>query len=74
MLWNSETAGKDFSTPERRAGLEAELDRLVKAIRDPKIADYYRRDFRDPRFRNLQTASCENRARPSERRQGLLGK
>jgi DNA primase len=51
MLWAGETEDRDFSTPERRAGLEAELDRIVKAIRDPKIADYYRRDFAERLFK-----------------------
>jgi len=46
-LWNSETQDRDFSTPERRAGLEATLEDLVKSIRDSKVADYYRRDFAD---------------------------
>ena len=50
-LWAGETEDRDFSTPERRAGLEAELDRIVKAIRDPKIADYYRRDFAERVFK-----------------------
>jgi DNA primase len=51
MLWGAETEGQDHSTPERRAGLEAALERLVKTIRDPKIADYYRRDFADRVFK-----------------------
>src|SRR5262245_32445438 len=51
VLWSTETEGRDLSTPERRAGLEAELDRLVKTIRDGKIADYYRRDFADRVFK-----------------------
>ena len=51
VLWSGETEGRDLTTPERRAGLEAELDRIVKAIRDPKIADYYRRDFNDRVFK-----------------------
>jgi DNA primase len=50
VLWRSETEGKDFSTPERRAGLEAELARIVQAIRDPKIAEYYRQDFKERVF------------------------
>ena len=50
VLWSGETEGREFSTPERRAGLEAELDRLVQMIRDPKIADYYRRDFNERVF------------------------
>lgn len=44
-LWRSETEDKDFSTPERRAGLERALSEIVSAISDGKIADYYRRDF-----------------------------
>ena len=51
VLWNDETEGRDFSTPERRAGLEAELSSLIKAIRDPKIADYYKRDFDERVFK-----------------------
>ncbi|HXM00002.1 MAG TPA: DNA primase [Rhizomicrobium sp.] len=45
VLWRTETEGKDFSTPERRAGLERALSEIVSQIRDTKIADYYRRDF-----------------------------
>lgn len=45
VLWKSETEEKDFSTPERRAGLEHTLAELVAKITDGKIADYYRRDF-----------------------------
>ena len=45
VLWKAETDGKDFSTPERRAGLERSLGEIVSAIGDAKIADYYRRDF-----------------------------
>jgi DNA primase len=45
VLWRVETEGKDFSTPERRAGLERSLGELVSAIGDGKVADYYRRDF-----------------------------
>jgi DNA primase len=51
VLWQGATAGSDFSTPERRAGLESELDGIVKQIRDPKIADYYKRDFNERVFR-----------------------
>ena len=45
VLWRGETEGKDFSTPERRAGLERALAEIVSLIADGKIADYYRRDF-----------------------------
>jgi DNA primase len=51
VLWQGETEGREFSTPERRAGLESELEGIVKQIRDPKIADYYKRDFNERVFR-----------------------
>ncbi len=50
VLWRAETDGKDFSTPERRAGLERALAEIVSAIADAKIADYYRRDFEQQVF------------------------
>ena len=63
-LWNSETETKDFSTPERRAGLEATLENLVKSIRDQKVADYYRRDFADRIYK-----AFKQRQRPEPRGQ-----
>jgi DNA primase len=50
VLWRVETEGKDFSTPERRAGLERALSEIVSAVGDGKIADYYRRDFEQKVF------------------------
>jgi len=62
VLWAGETESKDLSTPERRAGLETELERIVKAIRDPKIADYYGRDFQERVFKAFK------QRRPAETR------
>src|SRR6185312_715108 len=45
VLWRGETEGKDFSTPERRAGLEKTVSGLAAEITDAKVAEYYRRDF-----------------------------
>jgi DNA primase len=70
-LWTGETEGKDFSTPERRAGLEAELDGIVKRIRDGKIADYYRRDFNDrvfKAFKQRNAASPPYRGQPQNKK------
>ncbi len=50
VLWRAETEDKDFSTPERRAGLEHALSELVARISDRTIADYYRADFRERVF------------------------
>jgi DNA primase len=49
-----ETEDKDFSTPERRAGLERALAEIVSAISDTKIADYYRREFEQKVFEQFK--------------------
>src|SRR6185312_1256772 len=54
VLWRVETENKDFSTPERRAGLEKVLAEIVSAISDSKIADYYRREFDSKIFDNFK--------------------
>src|SRR5258706_869976 len=54
VLWRIETEGKDFSTPERRAGLERALAEIGAQISDGKIADYYRRDFEQKVFETFK--------------------
>jgi DNA primase len=46
VLWRELTEDRDFTTPERRAGLEKALMDLVARMGDRSIADYYRRAFR----------------------------
>jgi len=57
ILWRTETEDKDFSTPERRAGLERALAEIVSQISDSKIQDYYRRDFEQKVFENFKKRS-----------------
>ena len=45
VLWRTETEGRDFATPERRAGLEQALAEITSRIGDAKVAAYYRREF-----------------------------
>ncbi len=66
LLWRTETEGKDFSTPERRAGLEHSLKEIVERIGDGKIADYYRRSFDQLVFESFKRRS----ARPGADRDG----
>jgi DNA primase len=68
VLWRSETEGKDFSTPERRAGLERALAELVGHISDAKIADYYRRDFEQQVFETFKRRAAPRDDRFSPRR------
>jgi DNA primase len=45
MLWARETEGHQFDTPERRAALEAQLNRITASIADEAVRKYYRQDF-----------------------------
>jgi DNA primase len=65
MLWRMQTEGKDFSTPERRAGLERVLGDLVARITDTKVADYYRRDFEQRVFEKFKRRPASPR-RPDQ--------
>jgi DNA primase len=76
VLWRAETEGKDFSTPERRAGLERSLAEIVSAIGDSKIADYYRRDFDQLVFDNFKrrpNTPRQSKPRPFATRVGAFG-
>jgi DNA primase len=50
LLWRAETEGKDFSTPERLAGLERRLAEIAASVGDGQIAGYYREAFREKVF------------------------
>lgn len=78
VLWRLETDGKDFSTPERRAGLERLLAEIVAQIADRKVADYYRRDFEQRVFDSFKrraarpaSASQTGFRSPREKRAGV---
>ena len=71
VLWRGETESKDFSTPERRAGLERALAEIVSLIADGKIADYYRRDFEQRVFDTFKRrGKPEARGRRRDRGEG----
>lgn len=69
MLWRMLTEGKDFATPERRAGLERDLSQLTAEIADAKVADYYRRDFDQRVFEKFKRRPAPAR-RPGPGRSG----
>jgi DNA primase len=70
LLWRIETEGKDFSTPERRAGLEHSLKEIAGHITDAKIADYYRRNFDQLVFENFKRRSSPARGAGQPRAPG----
>ncbi len=60
LLWRAETEGRDFSTPERLAGLERRLAEIAATVGDGQIASYYREAFREKVF-----AAYKRRAQPA---------
>ncbi|MDP6952650.1 MAG: DNA primase [Alphaproteobacteria bacterium] len=51
VLWGQMLAGGRFDTPERKAGLRRDLDRMVATIRDTDVRGQYSEEFRR-RFRD----------------------
>ena len=74
VLWRGETDGKDFSTPERRAGLERALADIVSLIADGKIADYYRREFEQRVFETFKRRQPNPRYQPARGRPERQGR
>jgi DNA primase len=76
MLWMRETEAASFTTPERRAALEARIGEITGAIGDETVRKYYRRDFGE-RLRKLFFAPDERprtkRIANSEWRMGSKG-
>ncbi|GAB4269949.1 MAG: DNA primase [Pararhodobacter sp.] len=69
LLWDRETAGQVFDSPERRAGLVRRLRALCARIQDPVLREQYQREFNDLRhalFRDL--GDLGRRDRGSRRR------
>ena len=49
LLWQRETDGKVFDSPERKAGLDKALREQIKKIRDPSIRGHYAQDIKEMR-------------------------
>ena len=47
LLWQRETEGKVFESPERKAALDKSLHEKIKLIRDPSIRSHYRQEIKD---------------------------
>lgn len=50
LLWQRETEGKSFDSPERRAALDATLRERIQQIRDPSIRGHYGQAIKDLRW------------------------
>lgn len=47
FIWEEQTEGRDFSTPESRAGLAETLEKIATQIGDRAVQNYYRQALRD---------------------------
>lgn len=71
LLWQRETEGKVFDSPERKAALDKALRDKIKLIRDPSIRSHYGQDIKEMRFqlfRGGRHAGSEGRSGFGERR------
>ena len=62
LLWQRETEGKNFDSPERKAALDKTLREKIKLIADPSIRSHYGQAIKDMRW-----ALFSNR-KPTQRR------
>ncbi|WP_297769686.1 DNA primase [uncultured Roseovarius sp.] len=50
LLWQRETEGRDFDSPERKAALERVCREKTGLIRDPSLRSYYDQELKDLRW------------------------
>ncbi len=50
LLWQRETEGKSFDSPERKAALDKALREKIKLIKDPSIRQHYGQEIKDLRW------------------------
>ncbi|GLT07822.1 DNA primase [Sulfitobacter porphyrae] len=70
LLWQRETEGRVFDSPERKAALDKSLREKIKLIRDPSIRSHYGQEIKDLRWQlfrpgpGARTGSANRGARP----------
>ncbi len=66
LLWQRETGGRDFDSPERKAALDKTLREKIKTIRDPSIRGHYGQAIKEMRW----ALFSPRRATPKRRKGG----
>ncbi|MGB3247395.1 MAG: DNA primase [Sulfitobacter sp.] len=74
LLWQRETEGKVFDSPERKAALDKSLREKIKLIKDPSIRSHYGQEIKDLRWQLFRPASAARPARSVGGRRGTGGK
>ena len=77
LLWQRETEGKSFDSPERKAALDKALREKIKLIKDPSIRQHYGQEIKDLRWQLFRPAARprdgnSRQSRPAHARRHLL--
>ena len=70
LLWQRETEGRVFDSPERKAALDKSLREKIRLIKDPSIRSHYGQAIKDMRWELFSP----KRAGQSQRRSGGFAK
>ncbi len=63
LLWQRETEGRSFDSPERKAALDRVLREKIKLIRDPSIRQHYGQAIKDLRWQLFRPQTTGRGAR-----------
>lgn len=76
LLWQRETEGRVFDSPERKAALDKALREKIKTIADPSIRNHYGQEIKELRFQLFrpQRAPSGQRRTGGQRTGGGFGK
>ena len=70
LLWQRETEGKVFDSPERKAALDKALRERIRLIRDPSIRKHYGEDIKELRWQLFRGNRPAREGGFSQRRAG----
>ncbi|MEP3052950.1 DNA primase [Ascidiaceihabitans sp.] len=74
LLWQRETEGKVFDSPERKAGLDKALREKIKLIKDPSIRGHYGQAIKDMRWDLFNPKRGNSGGAPRGGKGGFSGK
>ena len=63
LLWERETYGKNFDSPERKAALDKTIREKLQLIKDPSIRGHYGQAIKDKRWQLFRPKAAQKTAR-----------
>ena len=67
LVWDGLTSGRDFSTPERRAGLKKEIQRTVEQIQNQSVRENYAKQLNDKFYKMFSVQSLPVQKKSSQK-------